>query len=63
MSAVNRAGRALWEFIVGDDWLTAAGVVVTIGFTAALAAVGLPAWWAMPVGVLLVLVVSLHRSG
>lgn len=63
MSGIERAAQAVWDFIVGDDWLTAAGVVVTIGVTAALAAAGLPAWWMMPVGVLAVLVVSLWRSG
>jgi hypothetical protein len=23
--------RAVWEFVVGDDWLTAAGVVIALG--------------------------------
>ena len=34
MNWLVRAVRAVWEFIVGDDPLTAAGVVVALGATA-----------------------------
>jgi hypothetical protein len=38
-----------WDFVVGDDWRIAAGVVVAVAGTAALAAANLPAWWLLPV--------------
>jgi hypothetical protein len=43
--------EAIWDFIVGDDWRTAAGVVVAIGATAALQGAGVTAWWLIPVAV------------
>ena len=39
---------AVWEFVVGDDPLTALGVVVALGATALIAGAGAPAWWVMP---------------
>lgn len=51
----------VWDFVVGDDWLTAIGVVVAFGITAAVAAAGVAAWWVMPVAVPLLLLVSVYR--
>jgi hypothetical protein len=55
-------GRFWWNFVVGDDWVAAAGVVAAIGLTAALAAGGITVWWVMPLAVLVVLTVSLRRA-
>lgn len=55
--------KGLWEFIVGDDWLSALGVVLALGLTAAIAgASASAAWWVMPVAVLALLAFSLHRA-
>jgi hypothetical protein len=54
--------RFWWDFVVGDDWRVALGIVVTIGATAGLVAAGVDAWWLVPVGVALVLVASLRRE-
>jgi hypothetical protein len=54
--------RAVWEFVVGDDPLTAFGVVVALGATALIAGAGAPAWWVMPVAVLALLALSLRRA-
>lgn len=51
--------EAIWDFVVGDDWRTAAGVVVAIGATAVLASAGINAWWLVPLAVLALLVRSL----
>jgi hypothetical protein len=51
--------EAIWDFVVGDDWRTAAGVVVAIGATAALQGAGVTAWWLIPLAVLVLLVRSL----
>jgi hypothetical protein len=55
--------KGVWEFIVGDDWISALGVVVALGVTAAIAASSASAaWWVMPVAVLVLLAFSLHRA-
>jgi hypothetical protein len=54
----RRVAAGVWEFVVGDDWRTAAGVVATLAATALVAAAGLPAWWLSPAATLAVL----HRS-
>ena len=43
MSPIARAARAVWDFVVGDDPLTAFGVVVALGATALIAGAGAPA--------------------
>ena len=51
--------EAIWDFVVGDDWRTAAGVVVAIAATALLQSAGVTAWWLIPLAVLVLLVRSL----
>ncbi|HEY5052568.1 MAG TPA: hypothetical protein VII45_04080 [Solirubrobacterales bacterium] len=51
-----------WEFVVGDDWIGAAGVVAMLGLTAVLAAADLPAWWLSPIATLAILRWSLRRE-
>ena len=63
MKALRRFGTFWWDFVVGDDWRIAAGVVVALALTAAIAATGTPAWWLLPLAVPLLLYVSLHRAG
>lgn len=55
-------GAFWWDFIVGDDWRVAAGVVAALAVTAGLAAAGVPAWWFLPVTVLVLLGLSLRRA-
>jgi hypothetical protein len=62
---VKRAERLLlgaWEFVVGDDWLTALGVALALALTALLAAAGVAAWWVMPPAVLALLGQSVWRA-
>jgi hypothetical protein len=54
--------RWVWEFVVGDDWRIAAGVVVALGITAAIATTDVPAWWIMPAAVLILLAGSVWRA-
>jgi len=59
---IKAFGRFWWDFVVGDDWRAAAGVVIAIGATAALVAGGVDAWWLLPVAVATILWVSLRRE-
>ena len=49
--------RFVWDFVVGDDWFVAAGVVVALAVTA-----WLELWWLMPLAVLVLLWLSLRRA-
>ena len=62
MRYVVSFARFWWDFVVGDDWRAAVGVVLAIGATAALAAAGVAVWWMMPLAVALVLYVTLRRA-
>jgi hypothetical protein len=59
---LRAAARAIWEFIVGDDWRTAVGVVLALALTALLAGLNVAAWWVMPVAVPVILGLSLRRA-
>jgi hypothetical protein len=52
----------VWEFVVGDDWRTALGVVLALALTAALAETAVAAWWVMPLAVLVLLALSIRRA-
>lgn len=62
MSRLQAFLLGVWDFVVGDDWRTAAGVVIALGVTAAIAAAGTSAWWVMPPAVLLLLGLSIRRA-
>jgi hypothetical protein len=58
---MKRFAKFWWDFLVGDDWRVAAGILVAFGLTALFAAASIPAWWVLPLGVAAVLWVSLRR--
>ena len=62
MTRFLRFTRGVWEFVVGDDWITAAGIVAALGLTAVIADTGTVAWWVMPPAVLALLALSLRRA-
>ncbi|PWU25352.1 MAG: hypothetical protein C5B48_01705 [Candidatus Rokuibacteriota bacterium] len=62
MTRARALGVFLYDFLVGDDWLVALGVVVLLGATALVAAEGMPAWWLPPLAVLGLLCLSLRRA-
>jgi thiamine transporter ThiT len=59
-----RSFLAFWyDFIVGDDWTVAVGVVAALALTAALAHLAhLPAWWLLPLAAVALLAFSLRRA-
>jgi H+/Cl- antiporter ClcA len=55
--------RFSYEFIVGDDWRIATGVVAALGVTALLAnTTTLPVWWIVIVVVVTLLPLSVRRA-
>lgn len=52
----------IWEFVVGDDWRTAIGVLLALSLTALLASTAIAAWWVMPPSVLALLALSIRRE-
>ncbi|MBW8741697.1 MAG: hypothetical protein ACJ747_04040 [Gaiellaceae bacterium] len=62
MNALRRFGSFWWDFVVGDDWRIAVGVVIALAACAAVAETGAPAWWIVPVAVAVLLAVSVRRE-
>jgi hypothetical protein len=58
---IRDAAVGVWEFVAGDDWVTAAGVVAALGLTGVISE-GSTAWFVMPVAVALLLVFSIRRE-
>jgi hypothetical protein len=61
MSRVKDFLLGVWEFVVGDDWLTAAGVVLALAATA-LVSESSSAWFVMPLAVGFLLSLSIWRE-
>ncbi len=62
MSFLRRFAAGVWEFVVGDDWVSAVGVVLALGVTAILAGAGVAAWWVMPPAVVALLASGVRRA-
>jgi len=58
---LRRVGRFWYDFLIGDDWLAAIGVLAALGLTAALTDAHNP-WWLLPVAVAGVLTMSVRRA-
>jgi hypothetical protein len=58
---MKRFGKFWWDFVVGDDWRVAVGILMAFGLTALLATTSIPAWWVLPLAVAGVLWLSLGR--
>ena len=58
-----RAFAAFWyDFVVGDDWLIAVGVVLGLGAHLPAEPDRVPAWWLLPLFLVLLLPLSLWRA-
>lgn len=63
VAARVKAFLAFWyDFVVGDDWRVALGVVTTLAVTYATSRSSVAVWWIAPVAVLLLLSWSLVRA-
>ena len=62
MAAKLRAFGAFWyDFVVGDDWRVAVGIVIAFAITYGVSQTTVASWWIAPVAVLLLLPFSLWR--
>jgi tryptophan-rich sensory protein len=58
-----RAFAAFWyDFVIGDDWRVAAGVVIALAVTVAVSTTTAATWWIVPVAVAILLPWSLWRA-
>jgi hypothetical protein len=62
MTRLRSIGRGVLDFVIGDDPLLAAGVVVALAATGAVAAFDVTSWWVLPVAVPILLGGSLRRQ-
>lgn len=62
MTRLESLLRFIWDFVVGDDWRIALGVIVALGVTALITDTSVSAWWILPVGVAGVLGLSVWRA-
>ncbi|MGA9314452.1 MAG: hypothetical protein WBV77_07475 [Solirubrobacteraceae bacterium] len=62
MSRIQAFFLGVWDFVVGDDWRIALGVVFALGLTALAAETSVSAWWIMPLAVLVLLALSIRRA-
>ena len=61
LNALRTFGRFWYDFVVGDDWRIALGVVVSLAAVYGLVKAGVDAWWLPPVAVVALLGLSLRR--
>ncbi|MEO8900761.1 MAG: hypothetical protein ABI488_03890 [Polyangiaceae bacterium] len=54
--------RFCYDFIIGDDWVIAFGVVLVLVAVHRLVQAQINAWWLMPGAAILLLAVSLWRG-
>ncbi len=62
MKRLKAFGLFWWDFVVGDDWRMAAGVIVLLGVSAVIAHQGVATWWLPPLAVIALLGYSLSRA-
>jgi hypothetical protein len=59
---VKAFGAFWYDFVLGDDWRMAVGVIAAFLLTWAVSRSEVPAWWVAPVCVALLLPYSLWRA-
>jgi hypothetical protein len=56
-------GAFLYDFVIGDDWRVAVGVVIALGITYWLShATKAATWWLVPVALVVLLPLTLWRA-
>ena len=61
MTRLGDALLGIWEFVAGDDWVTALGVVLALGLTGLISGDD-GSWFVMPAAVAVLLTLSIWRE-
>jgi hypothetical protein len=62
VSRLEAVVRGVWDFVVGDDWRIAVGVVAALALTGIAAGAAASAWWILPAATAMMLAVSVWRA-
>ena len=62
MNALRSFGRFCYDFVVGDDWRLALGVLIALTLTWIVNDATGHGWWVMPLAVAVVVPVSLWHA-
>jgi len=62
MRRLKAFGLFWYDFVVGDDWRIAVGLVAALGLTAVLVSLSISAWWLLPLAVIALLAESVLRA-
>jgi hypothetical protein len=62
MRRIRAFGRFWYDFVVGDDWRLALGVVVALALTWAVSSATGRGWWVLPVALVVLLPLSLVHA-
>jgi hypothetical protein len=54
--------RFIWEFVIGDDWRIAAGVIVALAVTSLASDSSTAVWWILPLAVASLLALSVWAA-
>jgi hypothetical protein len=61
MTFVKRFVQFWIDFIIGDDWRIAAGVLLAVTATALLSHQDIETWWLMPIAAVMILTLAVLR--
>ena len=62
MNRLRAFGSFWYDFVVGDEWSVAVGVIVAFAAAAGLVQLGIDAWWLVPAAAAGLLVASVLRA-
>jgi hypothetical protein len=62
LSALRAFAAFCYDFVVGDDWVVAVGIVAGLAATYLLSRAGIAAWWLLPAVIAVLLPASLWRA-
>jgi hypothetical protein len=62
MARLKAFGAFWYDFVIGDDWILAAGVVLALAVTALVASVSSTGWWIVPAAIVILLPLSVWRG-
>jgi hypothetical protein len=62
IARVKAFGAFWYDFVIGDDWVIAAGVAVALAITALVETTDIAGWWIVPTAIVVLLPLSLWRA-